>query len=108
MSNVDQAAIYRAQAMAKRTKSGQRVSSDTVLAKVVSFLNNANLQFLAVENTFPASTKHSSIVSRFRNVIIENKLDELVYPILADDHVMLIKLTAEVTETDDDDTENDN
>lgn len=92
MSELTQAQILRNLAETKRNKSQNRVSSTTVLAEVTDFLNDDNDEFRAVENMFPNGTKHSSIVARFRNVIVENKVDELVYPVIADDHVYLVKL----------------
>lgn len=89
---LDMATLLRNAAQAKRNKSQGRVSSTTLLATITEFLNNDNMQFVAVEDKFPSGTKHSSIVARFRNVIIENKVDELVYPIVNDDHVYLVKL----------------
>ena len=83
---------YRIAALAKKNKSSQRVPATTLLAKVVGFLNDENLQFLAVEDSFASGTKHTSIIARFRSIIIENKLDELVYPIVNEDHVYLVKL----------------
>lgn len=94
MEALDQATILRNLANAKREKSGKRVSSTTLLAEVTDFLNDNNDEFRAVENVFPSNTKHSSIVARFRSIIVENKVDELVYPVIADDHVYLVKLTA--------------
>lgn len=97
METLDQATLLRNAALAKKNRSGNRVPATTLLAKCVGFLNNDNQQFLAVEDMFPAGTKHTAIVARFRTVIIENKLDELVYPIVNDDHVYLVKLV-ETTE----------
>jgi hypothetical protein len=91
---LDQATILRNLAEAKRNKSGNRVTSDTIRNKVTSFLNNDNLQFEAVEGLYPSGTKHSAIVARFRTVIMESKLDSTVYPIVAEDHVYLVKLVA--------------
>lgn len=91
---LDMATLLRNAANAKRTKSQSRVSSTTLLAKVTEFLNDNDMQFVAVEDTFPSGTKLSAIVARFRNIIIENKVDELVYPVVNDDHVYLVKLTA--------------
>jgi hypothetical protein len=89
---LDQATILRNLANSKREKSTKRVKSDTLLSKVTAFLNDDNQQFLAVEDVFPPNTKHSSIVARFRAIIVENKLDELAYPVISDDHVFLVKL----------------
>lgn len=106
-ATVDQATLLRNAALAKKMKSGNRVSAETRLNKVVAFLNNANLQFLAVEDTYPSGTKHTAIVNAFKTVIVENKLDGLVYPIVNDDHVFLVKLI-EPTDENDEDEENDN
>jgi hypothetical protein len=90
---LDQATLLRNAAIAKKMKSGNRVSASTLLATVVGFLNNENMLFLAVDDKFPNGTKHTAVVARFRSIILENKLDELVYPIVNDDHVYLVKLT---------------
>ena len=92
MDALDQATLLRNAALAKKNKSSQRVPATTLLAKVVSFLNNENMQFLAVEDTFVPGTKHTAIIARFRSIIIENKLDDLVYPVVNEDHVYLVKL----------------
>ena len=96
MEALDQATLLRNAALAKKNKSSQRVPATTLLAKVVGFLNNGDLQFLAVEDTFVPGTKHTAIIARFRGIIIENKLDDLVYPVINDDHVFLVKLVEEV------------
>src|SRR6266403_5074942 len=96
MDTLDQATLLRNAALAKKNKSSQRVPATTLLAKVVGFLNNGNLQFLAVDDSFVPGTKHTAIVARFRSIIIENKLDDLVYPIINDDHVFLVTLVEEV------------
>lgn len=89
---LDMATRLRNAANAKREKSGKRVKSDAILATVVSFLNNDDKQFEAVETMFPSSTKLSSVVARFRTVISENRLDELVYPVIDADHAYIVKL----------------
>jgi hypothetical protein len=91
---VDQATMLRNAALAKIAKASNRVTGEMVLGRVITFLNNENLQFLAVEDTFPNGTKHTAIVGRFKTVIIENKLDGLVYPVINGDHVFLTKLVA--------------
>jgi hypothetical protein len=98
---LDQATLYRNQALAKKNKSANRIPATTILAKVVSFLNDENLDFLAVEDVMPTGTKHTAIVNRFKTVIVENKLDGLVYPIVADDHVLLINLVESDAEEND-------
>lgn len=90
---LDQATILRNLANAKREKSGKRVSSTTLLAEVTDFLNDDDDEFRAVENIMPGS-KLSAVVARFRNIIVENKVDELVYPVISDDHVYLVKLVS--------------
>lgn len=92
METLTQAQLLRNMALAKKAKSGSRVAATTLLATVTTFLNDENLQVLAVEDKFPSGTKHTAIVARFRSIIIENKLDELVYPVINDDHVWLVKL----------------
>jgi len=98
---LDKATLYRNAALAKKNKSASRVSATTVLARVVDFLNSENLQFLAVDDTYVPGTKHTAIVNSFKRIILENKLDDLVYPIVADDHVLLIKLVSPVEENED-------
>jgi hypothetical protein len=90
---LDQATLLRNKARAKRAKSGNRVTAETRLAVCVKFLNDDNMEFLAVENVYAPGTKYTQIVAGFRTVILENKLDELVYPVVDGDHVFLIKLT---------------
>lgn len=103
MSLLDQATLLRNAAQAKKNKTSTRVSSDTLLAKVAAFLNDADTEFIMVDDVFGSGTTHSSIVSRFRTVIIANQLDELCYPVAMDDHVFIVKLVAPVTVEDDED-----
>jgi len=92
----------RNKATAKKEKAGNRVSSDTILNTVVTFLNDNGMAFTTVEGLFPTSAKSAAIIGRFRNVIIENKLDDLVWPVEDDGHVYLTKLVE-----NDDEVEND-
>lgn len=92
METLTQAQLLRNMALAKKAKSGNRVPTPILLAAVTTFLNDENLQVLAVEDKFAPGYKHTAIVARFRNIIIENKLDDLVYPVINDDHVWLVKL----------------
>lgn len=103
---LDQAKMLRDAAIAKKQKSASRVTAATRLAVVIAFLNNDGLQFEAVEDTYAAGTKHTQIVAGFRSVIVENKLDELVYPIISDGHVFLVKLV-DTTPVDDENEDDD-
>ena len=89
---LDMATLLRNKANSARNKSNSRVSQTTLLAKITEFLNDDDMQFASVENLYPAGTKHSSIVARFRSIIVENKMDELVYPVNDENHVDLVKL----------------
>lgn len=91
--DLDQATILRNLAQAKREKSNNRVSSTTLLATVTEFLNSDS-QFIAVENVMPKS-KLSAVVARFRTIVTENNVSDLVYPVIADDHVYLVKLAVD-------------
>jgi len=98
---ISKAELLRNAAEKKKNKSGQRVSSDTLLAKVAAFLNDATLEYLVLTGIFPASTKNSAIVNRFKTVIMENNLSELCYPIEMDDEPYLVKFVATVENDDD-------
>lgn len=90
----------RNKANAKKDKAGSQVSSETITSIVVNFLNDDTMSYLAVSDTFGGNKPASQIVQRFRKVIIEQQLDELVYPVEDDGTVYLSLLVDrdEVTE----------
>jgi hypothetical protein len=103
METLDEATVLRNMAQAARAKKDEKqVKSSEVLSRIVKFLNNDNLQFEAVEDLYPASRSNTSILASFRKQVIENKLDDLVFPVITDDHVMLVKLV-ETTPAQDED-----
>lgn len=106
MTAVSQLDLLRAAALKNKNKSDARVTSDTILAVIVAFLNSTDLM-LAVEDTFPTGKSHSSIVARFKNVVMENNLSELVYPVVQADHVWLVKFEQPVEENEEDNTDDD-
>lgn len=106
----------RALALSRKSKLAARVPASTLLARIARLLNDENIVELAVSDVYPNS-KPSVVVARFRTVIIDSKLDELVYPVHDDTDglVYIVKLNAPVAdegdEGDDDDeltSENDN
>ena len=90
----------RNKAVAKKEKAANRVSSDTILAAVVNFLNDNGMEYVVVSHYFPKS-KPSAIIARFRNVIIENQLDELVWPVENDGSVYLTQLVENDNDAED-------
>ena len=92
----------RNKANEKKDKAGSQVSSETILNIVVKFLNDDNMDYLAVSDTFTGNKPASQIVQRFRKVIIDQQLDELVYPVEDDGTVYLSLLVErdEENETD--------
>jgi hypothetical protein len=93
---IDKATLLRNAAQNKRDKAAKgQVKKETLLAKVATFLNDDAMDFVAVSDMFPNGYANSAIVARFRTVIIENKLDELCYPIEMDGEVYVTKLSNE-------------
>src|SRR5580765_3944483 len=98
---ISKAELLRNAAAAKKNKSSQRVPSDTLLAKVAAFLNDATLEYITLTGIFPSDAKNSSIVNRFKTVIMANNLSELCYPIEMDGEPFLMKFVATVENDDD-------
>lgn len=75
-------------AQAKRDKKGTQVKSDTLLSRIVAFLNGSK-ECEHVDGVYPTDRPLSQVESSFNKVITENKYDDLVAAVNDGEHVWL-------------------
>ena len=91
--------------MARDENKSAQVPADALAARIVTFLSNKNsVGYETVEDMFGPKYAHSTILSRFDKIIVDLKLNTIVKVVRSGGHVYLVKMTAPVTENDDENT----